>query len=56
MNYTEILPTLEYSAKHSIVLEAYSSLTYVPITKTPGGPVDKPRSYTCLSHSFMGKK
>ncbi|KAF8581145.1 hypothetical protein K439DRAFT_1354940, partial [Ramaria rubella] len=53
-NYSEILPTLEYSAKHSIVSEAYSSLT--PITKTPGGPVDKPRSYTCLSRSFMGKK
>ncbi|KAF8586934.1 Aldo/keto reductase [Ramaria rubella] len=39
-NYNENLPLLEYSAKHGIVTEAYSSLT--PITKTPGGPVDKP--------------
>ncbi|KII90622.1 hypothetical protein PLICRDRAFT_52347 [Plicaturopsis crispa FD-325 SS-3] len=39
-NYAEHKSLLEYSAKHGIVTEAYSSLT--PITKTPGGPVDEP--------------
>ncbi|TRM58700.1 NADP-dependent oxidoreductase domain-containing protein [Schizophyllum amplum] len=39
-NYSEMKPVLEYCAKHSIVVEAYSSLD--PITKFPGGPVDVP--------------
>jgi len=39
-NYAEKKEILEYSAKHDIVIEAYSSLT--PITKQPGGPVDAP--------------
>jgi len=39
-NYAEHKSLLEYSAKHGIVTEAYSSLT--PITKLPGGPVDAP--------------
>ncbi|KAF8063229.1 Aldo/keto reductase [Lyophyllum atratum] len=39
-NYAEQKKILEYSAKHDIVIEAYSSLT--PITKHPGGPVDAP--------------
>ncbi|TFK88720.1 Aldo/keto reductase [Polyporus arcularius HHB13444] len=39
-NYAENKELLEYSAKHGIVTEAYSSLT--PITKYPGGPVDEP--------------
>ncbi|RPD62288.1 Aldo/keto reductase [Lentinus tigrinus ALCF2SS1-7] len=38
-NYAETKELLEYSAKHGIVTEAYSSLT--PITQYPGGPVDK---------------
>jgi len=38
-NYAQNKTLLEYSVKHGIVTEAYSSLT--PITKTPGGPVDK---------------
>jgi len=37
-NWAENKELLEYSAKHGIITEAYSSLT--PITKTPGGPVD----------------
>ncbi|KIY71994.1 Aldo/keto reductase [Cylindrobasidium torrendii FP15055 ss-10] len=37
-NYAETKATLEYSKKHGIVIEAYSSLK--PITKLPGGPVD----------------
>lgn len=39
-NYAEHKSLLDYSAKHGIVTEAYSSLT--PVTKTPGGPVDAP--------------
>lgn len=39
-NHSEHKDLLEYSAKHNIVVEAYSSLT--PITRYPGGPVDKP--------------
>jgi len=39
-NYAENKALLEYSKKHGIVTEAYSSLT--PITYYPGGPVDKP--------------
>ncbi|KAG6835191.1 hypothetical protein H0H93_004108, partial [Arthromyces matolae] len=39
-NYAENKSLLEYSAKHGIVVEAYSSLT--PLTKFPGGPVDIP--------------
>lgn len=53
-NYAENKDLLEFSKKHGIVTEAYSSLTCVPhilerfylihksrpITKTPGGPVD----------------
>ncbi|KAJ6611434.1 Aldo/keto reductase [Mycena sp. CBHHK59/15] len=39
-NYAQNKALLGYSAKHGIVIEAYSSLA--PITKTPGGPVDAP--------------
>ncbi|KAF7364888.1 Aldo/keto reductase [Mycena venus] len=39
-NYAQNKPLLEYSAKHGIVTEAYSSLA--PITRFPGGPVDAP--------------
>ncbi|CAL1712927.1 unnamed protein product [Somion occarium] len=39
-NYEENKELLEWSAKHGIVTEAYSSLA--PITRFPGGPVDKP--------------
>ncbi|KAK7681594.1 hypothetical protein QCA50_015327 [Cerrena zonata] len=39
-NYHENKGLLEFSAKHGIVTEAYSSLA--PITRFPGGPVDKP--------------
>ncbi|KAI8994197.1 Aldo/keto reductase [Trametes punicea] len=39
-NYAENKELLEFSAKHGIVTEAYSSLQ--PITRYPGGPVDKP--------------
>ncbi|PIL22438.1 hypothetical protein GSI_15126 [Ganoderma sinense ZZ0214-1] len=39
-NYAETKELLEYSAKHGIVTEAYSSLT--PVTRYPGGPVDAP--------------
>nr|VWP02301.1 Mannitol dehydrogenase [Ganoderma boninense] len=39
-NYAENKELLEYSAKHGIITEAYSSLT--PITRYPGGPVDAP--------------
>ena len=38
--YAETLELLKYHAEHKIVTEAYSTL--IPITKTPGGPVDKP--------------
>ncbi|KAF7314625.1 Aldo-keto reductase [Mycena kentingensis (nom. inval.)] len=39
-NYTQLKPLLEFSAKHGIVIEGYSSLA--PITRYPGGPVDAP--------------
>ncbi|KIP10201.1 hypothetical protein PHLGIDRAFT_101545 [Phlebiopsis gigantea 11061_1 CR5-6] len=39
-NYAEHKALLELSAQHGIVTEAYSSLA--PITRYPGGPVDKP--------------
>ncbi|KAF9464108.1 NADP-dependent oxidoreductase domain-containing protein [Collybia nuda] len=39
-NYAQNRALLEYSHKHGIVTEAYSSLT--PITKYPGGPVNTP--------------
>ncbi|KAF9464107.1 Aldo/keto reductase [Collybia nuda] len=39
-NYHKNKPLLEYSAKHGIVIEAFSSLA--SITKYPGGPVDAP--------------
>ncbi|KAI0755073.1 Aldo/keto reductase [Daedaleopsis nitida] len=39
-NYAEHKELLEFSAKHGIVTEAYSSLA--PITRYPGGAVDKP--------------
>ncbi|KAI0826849.1 hypothetical protein BC628DRAFT_1502671 [Trametes gibbosa] len=38
-NYAQNKDLLEFSAKHSIITEAYSNLQ--PITKQPGGPVDK---------------
>ncbi|OBZ71627.1 NADPH-dependent conjugated polyketone reductase C1 [Grifola frondosa] len=39
-NYAQNKELLEFSTKHGIVTEAYSSLA--PITRFPGGPVDKP--------------
>jgi len=39
-NYAQNKTLLEYSAKHGIVTEAYSSLA--PITQFPSGPVDVP--------------
>ncbi|KZT11821.1 Aldo/keto reductase [Laetiporus sulphureus 93-53] len=39
-NYAQNKEPLDYCASHGVVVEAYSSLT--PITKYPGGPVDKP--------------
>ncbi|KAH9931679.1 Aldo/keto reductase [Epithele typhae] len=39
-NYAQMKELVEFSAEHGIVTEAYSSLQ--PITKYPGGPVDKP--------------
>ncbi|KIM43783.1 hypothetical protein M413DRAFT_443681 [Hebeloma cylindrosporum] len=39
-NYAEQASLLEFSAKHGIVIEAYSPL--LPLTQYPGGPVDKP--------------
>jgi len=39
-NYAENKALLEFSKKHGIVTEAYSSLA--PITRYPGGPVDEP--------------
>ncbi|KAJ7256786.1 Aldo/keto reductase [Mycena haematopus] len=39
-NYAQHKDLLEYSAKHGIITEAYSSLA--PITRFPGGPVDAP--------------
>ncbi|KAF9465988.1 Aldo/keto reductase [Collybia nuda] len=38
--YARQKSTVEFAAKHGILVEAYSSLT--PITSLPGGPVDKP--------------
>lgn len=38
--YARQAPLLAYASAHGIVSEAYSSLT--PITRMPGGPVDKP--------------
>jgi len=38
--YHRQLPMLEYAAKENIIIEAYSVL--VPVTRQPGGPVDKP--------------
>lgn len=38
--YQQQKPILDYAAKNGIVIEAYSAL--VPITKLPGGPLDKP--------------
>ncbi|KAG2066644.1 Aldo/keto reductase [Suillus decipiens] len=38
--YEQQKPILEYAAKNGIVIEAYSALS--PITKLPGGPLDKP--------------
>ncbi|KDR79271.1 hypothetical protein GALMADRAFT_223500 [Galerina marginata CBS 339.88] len=38
--YKEQVPILELCAKKDIVIEAYSPL--IPVTKRPGGPVDKP--------------
>ncbi|KAI9463163.1 Aldo keto reductase [Boletus coccyginus] len=38
--YRRQLPTLEYAAKHDIVIEGYSPL--IPITQQPGGPLDAP--------------
>jgi diketogulonate reductase-like aldo/keto reductase len=40
--YERQLPLLEYAAKENIVIEAYSVL--VPVTRQPGGPVEKPLS------------
>ncbi|KAF8885395.1 NADP-dependent oxidoreductase domain-containing protein [Gymnopilus junonius] len=40
--YEEQLPILKLCAEKSIVIEAYSPL--IPVTKRPGGPVDKPVS------------
>jgi len=39
-NYHEHKDLIEFAVQHNILLEAYSSLT--PITRYPGGPVDKP--------------
>ncbi|OJA08448.1 hypothetical protein AZE42_05048 [Rhizopogon vesiculosus] len=38
--YQQQKPILDYAAKNGIVIEAYSAL--IPITKSPGGPLDKP--------------
>lgn len=38
--YARQAPLLAYTASQGIVSEAYSALT--PITRQPGGPVDKP--------------
>lgn len=39
-NFHEQIPTIEFGNKYGIVSEAYSAL--IPITRRPGGPVDKP--------------
>jgi len=39
-NYAENKELLEYCAQKGVIVEAYSSLS--PITRYPGGPVDKP--------------
>ncbi|KAF8625998.1 hypothetical protein AX17_006721 [Amanita inopinata Kibby_2008] len=41
-NYAENKSLLQYAKLNNIAIEAYSSLT--PITRRPGGPVDKPVS------------
>lgn len=38
--YKQTTPLLKYSAEKGIVIEAYSPL--IPLTRFPGGPVDKP--------------
>lgn len=38
--YQRQKPILEYAAENGIIIEAYSAL--IPITKLPGGPLDKP--------------
>jgi diketogulonate reductase-like aldo/keto reductase len=38
--YAQTADLLAYHAEHNIVTEAYSAL--IPLTKRPGGPVDKP--------------
>ncbi|KDR79261.1 hypothetical protein GALMADRAFT_1230669 [Galerina marginata CBS 339.88] len=38
--YKQQTPVLEFSAEKGIVIEAYSPL--IPLTRAPGGPVDKP--------------
>ncbi|EGN97556.1 hypothetical protein SERLA73DRAFT_184304 [Serpula lacrymans var. lacrymans S7.3] len=40
--YQQQLPILEYAAKNNIIIEAYSAL--IPVTRQPGGPLDKPLS------------
>ncbi|PPQ96902.1 hypothetical protein CVT26_005888 [Gymnopilus dilepis] len=40
--YKQQLPILEFCVEKDIVIEAYSPL--IPVTKRPGGPVDKPVS------------
>ncbi|KAJ3534654.1 hypothetical protein NMY22_g6829 [Coprinellus aureogranulatus] len=38
--YKKQKPILDYAKEHDIVIEAYSTL--IPLTRLPGGPVDKP--------------
>ncbi|KAL4255655.1 NADP-dependent oxidoreductase domain superfamily protein [Pleurotus pulmonarius] len=40
--YAQQAPILEFSKQNGIVIEGYSTL--IPITRSPGGPVDKPLS------------
>ncbi|KAF9500242.1 Aldo/keto reductase [Pleurotus eryngii] len=40
--YAQQAPILEFSKQNDIVIEGYSTL--IPITRSPGGPVDKPLS------------
>ncbi|KAG6332901.1 hypothetical protein ID866_6188 [Astraeus odoratus] len=46
--YRQQLPVLEYAAANGIVVEAYSPLT--PITRRPGGPLDKPLNEIAKRH------
>ncbi|RPD65384.1 Aldo/keto reductase [Lentinus tigrinus ALCF2SS1-7] len=39
-NFHQQLPLIEFGNKHGIVAEGYSPL--IPVTRMPGGPVDKP--------------